>query len=697
MGSRNYGRLAQPAAVLALALLAGGASSGSNEPLGSGSGADWTNHGGDRGESGYSKLAEISTATVNRLGLAWALDMDGEVSLEATPVAVNGVLYVTGSSGTVYAVDGVTGKLKWKWDPEIWKLHPDRQGNSFGANRGVAYANGRIFVGVLDGRLVALDAETGLVQWSVDTFPPVVGRYVITGAPLVYKDKVLIGNGGADSNMRGFVTAFDQKTGRQAWKFYTVPGEDNNHQPELEMAAKSWAPDFWKTTGGGGTVWNGMTYDPELNRVYLGVGNAGPYNPRVRSPGGGDNLFVGSIVAVDADTGKYIWHYQENPSESWDYKATPNIILATIPVGGSPRKVILQMPSNSVFYVLDRATGRLLSAEKVGKVTWFDHVDLKTGRPVEKPNIRYELGESIIYPGSIGGHNWQPMTFSPKTGLVYIPYQQAGGDYTTHPDVGEFIFGGVTPRHYIKEPGDNTGAVIAWDPATQTQRWRAPVPTIWNGGTLATAGNLVFQGAGDGYVSAYDAVSGKKVWRFNAGLGIIGAPIAYAAGGHEMVSIPVGYGGTSGALGAFLNAGWKYGAQTRRVLTFALDGRAKLPPQAPRSWTVTPVDDPRIVLDPKQVALGQHLSVMCMACHGPGFISAGAPAPDLRESQVALSSDALWSVLHDGALASRGMPAFPMLQREQADALFQYIRSLSREALKKGPSFETTGTGKPLK
>ncbi|CAN7198379.1 PQQ-dependent dehydrogenase, methanol/ethanol family [Phenylobacterium sp. LjRoot225] len=644
--------------------------------------ANWTNTGGPVDESGFSRLRQINKANIGELGLAWSLDLDGEVSLEATPLAVDGVLYFTGSYCAVYAVDAISGKILWKYDPKIWQRSPAKFGSNFGVNRGVAYADGRIFLGALDGHLTALNAKTGGVEWEVQTVPE-TSRHTITGAPRVFNGKVIIGNAGADSNQRGFVTAYDQKTGKQAWRFYTVPGapEQNAGDPIMEMAAKTWTGEYWKVGGGGGTVWNGITFDPELNQIYLGVGNAGPYNPKVRNPGGGDNLFVASIVALNADTGKYVWHYQQNPNEAWDYKATANMIETTLTLDGKRRKVLMQSPTNGFFYVIDRVTGKLISAEKTGKVTWAKKIDLKTGRPVEEPNIRYETGETIMWPSMIGTHNWQAMSFNPKTGLVYIPYMQLGARYATKVKPGEFSFGGMTADGYKADDQDGTGALLAWDPVRQKARWKVPLETIWNGGTLTTGGDLVFQGTADGYFSAYDAVSGARLWRFNAGLGIIAAPISYSVAGKQYVSVLVGYGGTTAALSKFLNVGWKYGAQPRRLLTFALDGKASPPPSPPPDMAVHAVDDPSLTLNEADVKQGRGLSMFCIACHGVGLKAAGSPAPDLRESQIALSQESLWAVVHDGALQDRGMPKFDMLTRDQVNKLHAYIRATARESL----------------
>ena len=673
---RRFGR-AFPVPIFALLL--GSTAAFAEAP---GAGENWPHHGGGDDESGYSRLAEIDSRNVGRLGLAWSLDLPGEQTLEATPLAVDGVLYFTGSHAEVYAVDAVSGELRWKHDPEIWKHNPGSLNCGFGVNRGPAYDGGRIFFATHDGQLHALDAATGALVWSVNTVAGEVCRG-ISGAPRVFDGKVIIGNSGGDAGARGFVTAYDQESGRQLWRFYTVPGspEENRGDPAMERAAETWAGEYWKT-GTGGTVWNGITFDPELNQIYLGTGNSGPYNPEVRSPGDGDNLYLVSIVALDADTGKYVWHYQMNPREAWDWKATMNIITATLSLDGKPRKVLMQTPSNGFFYVLDRKTGELLSAEKTGKVTWAERIDLETGRPVEAPNIRYETGESVIWPSAYGTHNWQAMSFSPKTGLVYIPYIQLGARFVlpeTPPGAPPAGYPTILP--VIADPNDGKGALLAWDPVAQRARWKVQHYTMWNGGTLATAGGLVFQGTADGFFSAYDAANGRLLWRFNAGLGIIAAPMSYSAGGRQQVSILVGWGGAGGAWGDLNDAGWKYGAQPRRILTFALDGKASLPPMALPDRVLRPVDDPEIEIDPADAQAGERIYLICSYCHGRNLQATGSPAPDLRESRLALSEEAMWTVLNEGTLLSRGMPRYQHLSREQVRQLHAYIRSGAREAL----------------
>jgi quinohemoprotein ethanol dehydrogenase len=646
---------------------------------------NWPGHGGQPDESGYSPLAQIDRGNIGRIGLEWFLDLPGEVSLEATPLAVDGVLYFTGSQNVVYAVEARTGKLLWKHDPEVWSARPDSMRIGMGVNRGAAYADGRVFAGTKDGRLLALDAMTGKLLWSVVTVPT-DKPYSITGAPRTFDGKVIIGNGGGDFGLRGYVTAYDAASGEQVWRFYTVPGspEENKGDPAMERAAATWTGEYWKT-GTGGTVWNGITFDPELNRVYIGTGNSSPYDPSLRSPGGGDNLYLVSIVALDADTGEYIWHYQMNPREAWDYKATANIIMATLTLDGKTRKVLMQAPTNGFYYVLDRETGKLLSAEKIGKVTWAERIDLETGRPVETANIRYEKGPVLIWPSTLGAHNWHAMSFSPRTGLAYIPTMQlAARFFRGPPGPGEVSVAGLTVTHLKLDPDDGKGWLLAWDPVTQKQRWRVPRPYMWNGGTLVTGGDLVFQGTADGHFTAYDAASGEELWQFDAGLGIVSAPISYSFGGKQYVSVLVGWGGTTAIFGELLHAGWRYGAQPRRLLTFALDGKAALPPAPPADFSVRALDDPQLVIDPADVeAARTSFTFTCGVCHGLELVSTGAPGPDLRESAIALHLESLTALLRDGRLMSRGMPRFDKLTPEQIRQVHAYIRAGAREALRK--------------
>jgi quinohemoprotein ethanol dehydrogenase len=675
------------AAAASAALLTAGCTKGGGEAAqpdtNVGADKDWPAVNGDPAETGYSRLDAIDTGNAGQLGLAWSFDLPGEVTLEGTPLEVGGTLFVTGSYASVYAVDAASGKLLWKYDPETWKHNPALMHFSFGANRGVAYENGKVFVASLDGRLIALDAKTGKQLWVAETIPAGVNA-IVTGAPRVMNGKIIIGNGGADFGTRGYVTAYDSNTGKQLWRFYVAPGspEQNKGDPAMEAAAKTWVGDFWKKTGGGGGPWNAITYDAEFNQVYVATGNAAPYDQGMR--GKGANLYTASIVALDANTGKYVWHYQPVPADSWDYDNTSQMTLADLNIDGKLRKVLMEAPKNGFFYVLDRKTGKLVNAPgKTTLVTWAKGIDLKTGEPIEAPNIRYQNGAAEIWPGSVGGHDWQAMSYNPKLGRVFIPIQQIGARFSLGGETTDAAFNvmGVKAEPIIKRPGDGKGSLVAWDPVTQKEVWRVHHDTLWNGGTLATAGGLVFQGTGDGWFNAYDGSNGNRLWRFNAGIGIVGAPMTYSLDGKQYVAILAGYGGTTAAYGKFMDVGWKFGQQPRRLLVFALDGKAQLPASPPPDFKVHAVDDPKLVIDPKDVVAGRALSIQCAACHGVGFYATGTPAPDLRESQLALDPKSFRQVVKDGALLSQGMPQFQNLSDEQLRQIWVYIRQRARDAM----------------
>lgn len=659
-------------------------------------GANWLSYGRTYSEAHYSPLAGINGENVKQLGLAWYLDLPGQRTLEGIPLAVDGVLYFSGTYGVTYAVDAKSGRLLWQFDPELALHAPQKLRMNMGAHRGVAYWQGKVYVGANDGRLIALDAKTGKTRWSVLTFDDPRARKWISGAPRVFKGKVIIGHGGADFGTRGYVTAYDAETGRQRWRFYTVPGDPKKgfENAAMASAAKTWTGQWWHW-GGGGTVWDNMAYDPEFNRIYLGVGNGGPNNAAIRSPGGGDNLFLCSIVALDADTGQYVWHYQVNPRESWDYKATANMTLADLAIEGKSRKVLLQAPTNGFFYVIDRATGKLISAEKFAKATWAERIDLKTGRPVEAANIRYESGPAQIWPASLGAHGWQPMAFNPGTGLAYIPTVKLGmriSPAQTNDDVENFddeqrqyfAVWGYQVAPVMTDPDDGTGSLLAWDPVAQKKRWEVRHDTLWNGGAMTTAGNLVFQGTGRGQLIAYDAATGEKRWSFDAGLGIIGAPMTYAVDGVQYISILVGYGGAAGMGTALFDYGWRFNEQPRRLLTFALGKRTPLPAGA-SSRKLNAVDDPALTIDVAAAAEGFKLyNATCMLCHGVQVESGGSIAPDLRESRLAMTWDAFKSVLREGLLSAAGMPKYDDLSDQDLRAIFMYIRQRARETAQAG-------------
>lgn len=648
-------------------------------------GTNWPEYGRLFDEQRYSPLDQINRTNVKRLGLVWSLDLPDVWNVSSAPVEVDGVIYLAVGFSVVKAVDAATGKLLWSYDPHC---APAKMRLAWGI-RGLAFWKGRLYVGVQDGRLLALDAKSGQLLWQTQTTEPGDHRY-ITGAPRVFEThsgpKVLIGHGGGDyPHVRGYVSAYDADDGHLDWRFYTVPGNpaDGFENPALAMAAKTWTGEWWKY-GGGAAAWNALTYDPAFNRVYIGTDNGLPWNRKLRSPGGGDNLFVSSIIALDADTGRYVWHYQTTPGETWDYSSAMDMVLIDAPLDGQPRKLLLQAPKNGFFYVIDRATGKLLSAEKFTKVTWADHVDLKTGRPVEYPGVRYEHGEALIWPGAGGGHNWQPMAYSPATGLAYVPVQVLPGYYDDRgytPATWSMDRDGPLGIHaFFDDIPKNAGhsSLLAWDPLKQRKVWEVPTPGISDGGLMATAGGLVFQGQIDGKFLAHDAATGETLWTYDLGVGTQAPPITYQVDGKQYVSILAGWAGGPMLMGsASAQFGWVGRGHPRRLLTFALDGDARLPPTPPPALP-QPLDDPVFKVDPALAARGQRIYAQyCTICHGVAVV-AGGYAPDLRASGVPLDHAAFAAIVRDGGLLARGMPPFPEFSDQDLSALQHYIRERAR-------------------
>jgi len=650
---------------------------------------DWPFHGRDQQAQRFSPLDQINRATVRRLGLAWYHQFDTDRGQEATPIEVGGVIYTSTAWSTVAALDATTGRLLWSHDPRVPR---ETLANACcdAVNRGVAVSRGRVFVGALDGRLIALDARTGKEVWSVDTVDHASGaHYTITGAPCVVKDKIVIGNGGAEFGVRGYVTAYDAATGRMAWRFYTVPNAKGapdgaaSDEALRAKAARTWFDGEWKVNGGGGTVWDGMTYDPAAGLLYIGVGNAGPYDWRRRSGGKGDNLFLSSIIALDPDTGRYVWHYQATPSDSWDYDATQSLTAASLTIDGKSRDVLMQADKNGFFYVLDRRTGALLSAKPFEEVTWATGVDMRTGRPVEVANAHYENGPSILKPGPFGAHSWQPMSFSPRTGLVYIPAQIITGDYEPAPAVKARPIGQNVEIAMKSFPEDKAqaealraatrGQLVAWDPIAQVVRWSVDHPSFWNGGTLATGGDLVFQGTAEGRFVAYDALSGKPLWSFDAGAGIVAPPISYAVNGRQYVAVMVGFGGAGALVGKLVPDRPRLPG---RLMVFELGGTAtaalpRVEPPAPIDVRgVTSTGDPRAGME--------EYNETCSVCHGAN--ASIRYTADLRRSGALRSAEAWRAIVLDGVLKDRGMIAFDtILTPARAEDIRAYVLDQARK------------------
>jgi quinohemoprotein ethanol dehydrogenase len=649
-------------------------------------GANWAAFGRTYDEGHFSPLDEINQGNVGRLKLAWYYDLPMGNSVSG-PLAVDGVLYTATGYSVVRAFDGATGKLLWEHDTHAAEAAGNKLRQGWGI-RGLAYWNNRIFVGTQDGRLIALQASDGQEIWSQITVGKDDVRF-ISGPPRVFDGKVIIGHGGADVGpVRGYVTTFDAMSGKQLWRFYTVPGNPAvDHDETTQIAAKSWSGEWWKY-GGGGTVWNAMTYDPDTDTILLGTGNGAPWNYRIRSESKGDNLFLCSIVALDAKTGKYKWHYQTNPGESWDYNAAMDMQLAELTVDGKPRKVLMTAPKNGFYYVIDRTNGKLISAEPIVKVNWASKIDIATGRPVEQPHIRYENNSRFeLSPGPNGAHNWLPMSYDPRTHVAFIPVLNQPGTYDDRgidPKTWNFTPGGgnnaaVNIDITSNAPGAGTSELIAWDVLRQRKLWSVPNPGFWNGGTMATAGDLVFQGHADGSFNAYATGSGKKVWSFYAQTGVLAPPITFLANGRQYVTVLSGF-GSSGALFGNVVArfGWDARTQPRRVLTFALDGDAKLPP-APPKYRPELVSDLEFRPNPALAAKGAGVAAQrCIVCHGVAFEAAGL-APDLRTSSLPANAEAFNSVVREGALASQGMPSFGDVPAEDIAAVRQYIRTVAHD------------------
>jgi PQQ-dependent dehydrogenase (methanol/ethanol family) len=501
--------------------------------------AAWMTIGRTYSEQRFSPLSAINSKTVGGLGLAWSAEFDTDRGQEATPLVVDGVLYTSTAWSKVFAFDAKTGASLWAYDPKVAGQ------TGFSAccdvvNRGVALWGGKVFVGALDGRLIALDAKTGAEVWSVVTVDQ-SKPYTITGAPRVVKGKVLIGNSGAEYGVRGYLSAYDAESGQLAWRFYTTPNPEGkadgaaSDRIMAEVAGATWSDGVWKHSGGGGTVWDAMAYDPELDLLYFGVGNGSPWNHALRSGGKGDNLFLASIVAVRPDDGAYVWHFQTTPAETWDYTATQHIMLADLTIDGTPRKVLMQAPKNGFFYVLDRVTGALISAKNFVEINWASGIGAD-GRPIENPGMRYPKGVALVNPSPFGAHGWHPMAFDPAEQLVYIPAMELAFPYGAdekfsyrdgHMNLGVRLDVLTLPddaaqRAAIK--ASSKGKLIAWDPIKQVARWSVDHPHFWNAGVLATAGGLVFQGDAQGQLAAYAARDGKELWSYDAGNGIIAAP-----------------------------------------------------------------------------------------------------------------------------------------------------------------------------
>lgn len=671
---------------------------------------DWLTGGRDWQQSYYSPLKRINRENVSALGFAWQYEIDTTDGFEATPIVVDGVMYSSGPKGAVYALDARTGRERWTFAPNI---DPDlMQKLCCGVvNRGVAVWKGKVYVASLDGYLYALNAASGAVLWKADTITERQRGYSITGAPQVADKVVVIGNGGAELDARGYITAYDLDTGKQAWRFFTVPGDPAKgfEHPELAMAAKTWDPQSRWDVGLGGTAWDAMAWDPKLNILYVGTGNAAPWYRKLRSPAGGDNLFLSSILAIDPKSGRLLWHYQTTPAESWDYTATQKMILADLLIKGRRRQVLMQAPKNGFFYVLDRKTGELLSAKPYVPVNWATHVDLATGRPVETGQGDYSAEPKLIFPGSAGGHNWQPMSFSPATGLVYIPAYQFPMIYTLparkftyqrgaantavsviFPTPGPFGLDGEAAKdlppiaELAKGQPDYRprGFLIAWDPVAAKEVWRVDTSGPWTGhffaswnggGVMSTGSDLIFQGRSTGELAILDARSGRSLGAIDVGTSMMAAPMTYSIDGEQFVAIMAGLGGALGRTSLPGTAAYRYGNRGR-IVSFKLHGGA-MPKRTPITHTAQKPSPPPVARrgTAAQIRAGAELFQRhCALCHA----AAGGKVPDLSRMSAQTHADFLAIVLK-GSRAERGMGNFSnVLSPSEAERIHMFAIEL---------------------
>ena len=645
---------------------------------------NWLSHGRNYHEQRYSPLNQINTETVKNLELEWSLDMGTTRGLEATPIVDNGIMFVSSTWSVVHAVNAKTGEELWVYDPNVPRSWA-RKVCCDVVNRGVAVWEGKVYFGTIDGRLISLDAKTGELFWEINTLIDTDKDYTITGAPRVANGLVYIGNGGADmGGVRGYVSAYNTNDGSLEWRFFTVPGDPSLpfEHPELEMAAKTWTGQWW-TMGGGGTVWNSIVYDPEFNQLYIGTGNGSPWNQQIRSPGGGDNLFLSSIVALDADTGKMNWYYQTTPEERWDYTATQDIMLADLKIDGRERKVLMQAPKNGFFYVIDRKTGELLRANNYVRTNWATHVDLETGRPVLNPDKNYYEKAVWMLPGTFGGHGWQAMSYDPKQKIVFIPIMEIAAVHKvkdTFAKTGLFkmqpgtvntgtefnLFQTVPDMSDGESIPPITGELIAFDPLTGETKWSVKHEQFWNGGPLTTAGNLVFQGNGSGFFEAYNVENGELLWSRNTWIGIMAPPVTYMIDGQQYISILAGDGGASNFLGDNFGewkgkvASIKYG-NYGKLLTFKLGGKSKIEELPERDLTIPKQPILNASLDNINAGMDIYANY-CAICHGSGVH--GKAIADLRYMSESTHEN-FKNIVFDGMLEENGMKGFSDILTEQ--------------------------------
>jgi quinohemoprotein ethanol dehydrogenase len=662
----------------------------------------WLTPGRDANGTYYSPLKDIDATNVARLGFAWDYRLGTNRGQESTPLVVDGVMYATSNFGRVYALDAASGRELWTYDPHIdgqWA----RYACCDAVNRGLAAFDGRLYVGALDGWLHALDARTGQLAWKVDTLLARGERkpYTITGAPLLAGDLIVIGNGGADfAGARGYVSAYDRSSGELRWRFFTVPrnpAEGPQDQKHLEAALKSWDPKHDWAGGSGGTVWDGMAYDPAHKLVYIGTANAAPYNMHLGGRRGGDELYAASIVAIHADDGSMAWYYQTTPGDRWDFDSTQKMILADVDLDGKRREVLMQAAKNGFYYVLDRATGELLSAHNFAFVSWTRGIDPKTGRPILDPSSNYDHGPALVFPSEAGAHSWQPMAFDPEHGMTFIPVFEAGnvlletsdrraglveGQFTTpafppelyDPKAMQSLYGALPPltrlAQGMKTKTGSRGFLRAWNVAEHRIVWEAQTATSWDGGVLATGGGLVFQGDANGNLNVYSADKGARLASIALGSSMMAAPMTYRVNGTQYIAVVAGYGGGGVILGAPLDpdsAAYRYG-NAGRIIALKIGGPA--PPLPPLRTDPPLPDPPARPTDAAQIAAGEVLyNRFCSRCHVMGR----GNLPDLRRLDSA-THGLFNAIVLGGAYGVKGMGRFDdVLSPADAAAIHAYL------------------------
>jgi PQQ-dependent dehydrogenase (methanol/ethanol family) len=650
------------------------------------SNVDWPLIGGNAGVWHYSPLTQINDQNVKQLGLAWMADIPSRDGLVGNPLVVAGVVYQSGPLGRIYANDLRTGKQLWRFAPDV-KFTDKTSLAAFWSsryNRGVALLGDSVFVASGDCRLFAVDRKSGKEIWeaiSCDSSK----AYGITGAPRVGDGKVFIGNNSIDSGEeRGYVDAYDAKTGKRLWRFYTMPGDPSKpfESKAMEMASTTWGSDYWKKTHGAVSAYDAMTYDEKLGLLYIGTGSGSPWSPAERSKDAGDELFADCIVAVNANTGEYVWHYQTVQHDGWDFDTTWQLSVAELPIKGATRRVVMTAPKNGFFYVVDAKSGKFLSANNYTPVNWASKIDPVTGRPVTLPDARYwerPTEDTIVSPGPLGAHNWQSNAFSPATRLVYLPVIVA--PTLMHPDPSAHV-GGMVFDMYYGDKGDpkwqSKGELVAWDPVTQTERWRVQRPLPMNGGVLATAGNLVFQGTAQGTFEALTADKGKPVWSFDAHGSIQAGASSVEMDGEQYILVASGNAG-SAAIGTYL-ARYSSTPQARspsRLLAFKLGGTATVPPTVVAEF-------PRPPLPRGPAALAKRGAVyfeaeFCVDCHGLGAEDARSSIPDLRLAS-AQTHELIPAIVQGGLYKEKGMPAFPSITSDEVKAIQAFLLNESWNA-----------------